>query len=68
MQDMTDICCLPSPWGKGYKWPKLHEAHRHCFGKEFEDAHDALADVRACAKVFFWLQQHRKKVLAVTTA
>lgn len=47
MRAMTPICELPGPYG--LKWPKLTEAYRHCFGKDFEGAHDAMADVRACA-------------------
>lgn len=57
MNAMTGICRIPGSRG-GYKWPKLMEAYKHCFGKEFEKAHDALADVRACAQVFFWLKQN----------
>lgn len=59
MQLMTPICKLPNArknsFGSKYKWPKLTEAHKHCFGCEFDGAHDALADVRATAKVFKWL-------------
>lgn len=51
MKSTTDICKLPGNYG--YKWPKLQEAHVHFFGEEFEGAHDAMADVRACAKVYF---------------
>ena len=49
MKATTDILKIPGPYG--FKWPKLQEAHKFFFGFEFEDAHDALADVRACAKV-----------------
>lgn len=34
------------------KPPKLIEAHQHFFGCGFENAHDALADVRACMAIF----------------
>jgi len=60
MRAMTPICKLPGNYGK-YKWPKLQEAHVHCFGKEFDGAHDAMADVRACAEVYFWLQSQKAK-------
>ncbi len=39
-----------------YKQPKLIESYKHMFGKEFDGAHDAMVDVRACAEVFFALQ------------
>lgn len=61
MKTYTDICKLPPTdrmlqYGfNTYKSPKLQEAYKHVFGEEFEDAHDAMADVRACAKIFFAL-------------
>jgi DNA polymerase III epsilon subunit-like protein len=56
MRAMTPVCKLPGNYGD-YKWPKLQEAYKHAFGVEFEGAHDAMADVRACAKVYFWLKK-----------
>jgi DNA polymerase-3 subunit epsilon len=35
-----------------YKPPSLMEAHRHLLGEEFQGAHGALADARACMRVF----------------
>lgn len=52
MRAATDHCKLPGNYGK-YKWPKLEEAYRHFMGSEFVGAHDALADVRGCAAVYF---------------
>jgi len=49
MHTLTDVCQLPGKYG--FKWPTLQEAHKHFFGKEFEDAHDAMADVRATGRV-----------------
>ena len=40
----------------GFKKPNLTETYRHFFGRDFEGAHDAMADVRACRDVFFKLQ------------
>lgn len=36
-----------------YKGPNLTEAHTYFFGEGFEGAHDALADCRACMRVYF---------------
>jgi len=43
-------------YGK-YKWPKLMELHTKLFSVGFEEAHDAIADIRATAKCFFELQR-----------
>lgn len=37
------------------KAPKLHECVRHFWAEDLEGAHDALVDVRACARVYFHL-------------
>jgi DNA polymerase III subunit epsilon len=61
MRAATPIVNLP-PTGRmlaaGFnrpKAPKLEECIRHFFGEALEGAHDALVDVRACARVFFKL-------------
>jgi len=36
---------------KDFKWPKLIESYQFLFNESFDGAHDALADVRACARV-----------------
>lgn len=54
MKRMTPVCQLPGKYDD-FKWPNLQEAHVHCFQKEFVGAHDAMADVRACRDVFFWM-------------
>lgn len=60
MKAMTPVCKLPGVYDD-WKWPKLVEAHQHAFGCGFEKAHDALADVRACAKIYFWLKAQQSK-------
>lgn len=50
----VDICKIESENVKGkFKWPSLSELHIHLFGKDFDGAHDALADVKALAKCYF---------------
>lgn len=55
MMETAAICRLP---GKhGYKWPTLSELHGELFRSHYEEAHDAGADVAACAKCFFELKR-----------
>lgn len=51
MKEMTPICRLPGR--RGFKWPTLREAHLHLFNEGFDQAHNALADVQACARIYF---------------
>jgi DNA polymerase-3 subunit epsilon len=41
----------------GYKAPKLEEAIRHFFGEDLAGAHDAMVDVRACARIYRHLHE-----------
>lgn len=59
MTSSTNLCKLPSPYGNGYKWPQLPELHNHLFNCSFGNAHNALYDVKACAKCFFELKKTR---------
>ena len=56
MQASTDYCKIPNPKYKGYKWPKLTELYDKLFMEEVEDAHNALADVKATQRCFFELK------------
>jgi DNA polymerase III subunit epsilon len=56
MKETANVCRLPGKYGD-YKWPKLAELHRHLFGRPLVGAHDARADVEACARCFFELQR-----------
>ena len=60
MQATTDYCRLPGRYG--YKWPTLQELHMRLFKEAFAGAHQALVDVRACARCYFELR--RLKVMA----
>lgn len=51
----TGYCAIVGPYG--FKWPKLSELHTKLFGVDFEDAHDALVDVRATAKCFWEMKK-----------
>lgn len=56
MQKSTAYCKIPYPSGrKGNKWPTLAELHRTLFNKDFDGAHDALADITATKDCFFEL-------------
>jgi DNA polymerase-3 subunit epsilon len=55
MLGTTELCRIPGNYG--YKWPSLAELHRTLFGTEFEEAHDAGADVSACANCFVELRR-----------
>jgi DNA polymerase III subunit epsilon len=57
MKESTDYCKIYK-WGK-YKWPTLSELHVKLFKEDFDGAHDALADVKACAKSFFELKKRK---------
>jgi DNA polymerase-3 subunit alpha len=53
--DSTAYCKIPGGRGGGYKWPKLEELHRVLFEEEFDEAHNASADVNATARCFLEL-------------
>jgi len=55
MKTTTAICKIPAR--NSYKWPNLMELHQALFKKGFDGAHDALADVIACADCFFELKK-----------
>ena len=49
----VDFCALPGK--RGYKWPKLVELYQKLFGREFEDAHNSMADITATAECYWEL-------------
>lgn len=58
MLSSTNFCAIPNPNGyDDYKWPKLSELYHKLFNKDFENAHDALADITATKDCFFELKR-----------
>jgi DNA polymerase III epsilon subunit-like protein len=55
MESTTNFCAIHGPYG--YKWPKLSELHYKLFKTEFEEAHNAAADITATAKCFWELKR-----------
>jgi DNA polymerase III epsilon subunit-like protein len=67
MKRSTQFCAIPkknsNPFRRAFgnvrpidfKWPTLSELHTKLFGQSFQDAHNALADIEACASCFFEL-------------
>lgn len=59
MFTLTNHMKLPSPSGRGNKWPKLDEAYRHYIDPEgFPNAHQADADAMACAKLVQMIEKN----------
>ena len=55
MKLATDYCKIPGMYG--YKWPSLSELHIKLFNEDFEEAHNASADISATAKCFWRMKQ-----------
>ncbi len=61
MQATIDFCNIPGQYGP--KWPRLQELYVRLFGREFDGAHDAMADISATKECFFELL--RRKVISL---
>lgn len=55
MKSTTNYCRIKNQ--RGNKWPKLAELHKKLFQEDFDDAHDAMADIYATAKCFWELRR-----------
>lgn len=55
MKGMMDFCKLTGGYNGEYKWPSLQEAYFTAFDQPFDGEHDAMADVRACMALHFWI-------------
>lgn len=54
METLTDVMKLPGRFPGKFKWPNLAECYKEFVDPAgFADAHDAMNDVSACAKVLF---------------
>lgn len=52
----TQLCKLPGKYAGRYKWPKLKEACEILLKETVQEGnHDAIEDVRACARLYRWL-------------
>jgi DNA polymerase III subunit epsilon len=68
MRAMTPVTKILGPRAKhrtDWKWPKLSECIEFFFAEELIGAHDAMVDVRACARVYFELMRRRVATEAV---
>lgn len=55
MKAWVDICKIRRSKTK-YKFPTLAELHYKLFKENFDNAHSALADTKACARCFFYIK------------
>lgn len=55
MKCSTNFCEIPGKYG--FKWPTLSDLYIKLFGKKFDEAHNALADIRATADCFWELKR-----------
>ena len=54
-EESTEFCALPGGKGGKFKWPNLSELHNKLFGQDFDEAHNASADVVATTRCFLEL-------------
>ena len=59
-EETATLCQLSGGRGRKYKLPTLTELHINLFGKEFDSAHNASADVEATARCLFKLLKENK--------
>ena len=59
MESLTDVMKLRGKIPGKYKWPNLAEAYAaYVDPAGFTDAHDAMADVQACARVLHAIEDN----------
>lgn len=55
MKSTTDLCKIPGKYG--YKYPKLQELYKKLFNRNFVDAHNSAADVKATFECYLELKK-----------
>ena len=55
MKESTEYCQILGGRGGGFKWPSLTQLHEKLFGEDFDEAHNASADVEATTRCFLEL-------------
>lgn len=61
-EETRDFCQLAGGKGGGFKIPRLEELYEKVFGEGFAEAHNAIADVEATARVF--LECIRREIIS----
>jgi DNA polymerase III epsilon subunit-like protein len=56
MESTVDFMKLPANKG-GYRFPGLSDLHRKLFNEGFSESHNAFADIKATAKIFWELKK-----------
>lgn len=54
-ESTTDYCAIVT--SRGYKWPTLSELYKKIFHEEIVEAHNAVVDIEATAKCFWYLKK-----------
>lgn len=57
MKSTKDYCAINGPYG--FKWPTLSELYYKLFGTNFDEAHNAAADIEATAECFWELRSRK---------
>lgn len=60
MKSATNIVGIPLNHADKNKYPRLTEAYKFAFGEDFENAHNAMSDVRATMRLYYWLKEQGK--------
>jgi DNA polymerase III alpha subunit (gram-positive type) len=59
-QNLINVCRIQGKDGS-FKRPRLQEAYKHAFGEEFEGWHNAMSDVKATRRLYYWLEERENK-------